>query len=149
MFKVNNNGTWTTPNLTIKLQEHWTLAKVIQILRRLRNPTPSDLILNIGQNQRTSTFFLAGSSWHHKSEKKPPTTSLFILERMMRPYKNENVLYEELKQIKDLIKDHHPDCENIFISCPIVRTDNKKANNILKKYIDTLKREEHSWIPPI
>ena len=62
------------------------------------------------------------------------------------PYKNENVLYEELKQIKDLIIDHHPDCKNIFISCPIVRTDNKKANNVLKKYIDILKREEKNVI---
>ena len=62
------------------------------------------------------------------------------------PYKNENVLYEELKQIKNLIIAHHPDCKNIFISCPIVRTDNKKANNVLKKYIDILKREEKNLI---
>ena len=61
-------------------------------------------------------------------------------------YKNENVLYEDLKQIKDLIIDHHPDCKNICIPCPIVRTDNKKANNVLKKYIDILKREEKNVI---
>ena len=61
-------------------------------------------------------------------------------------YKNENVLYEELKQIKDLIIAHHPDCENIFVSSLIVRTDNKKANNVLKKYIDILKREGRNVI---
>ena len=56
------------------------------------------------------------------------------------------VLYEELKKIKDFIIGHHPDCKNICISCPIVRTDNKKANNVLKKYIDILKREEKNVI---
>ena len=41
---------------------------------------------------------------------------------------------------------HHPDCKNIFISCLIVRTDNKKSNNVMKKYIDMLKREEKNVI---
>ena len=58
------------------------------------------------------------------------------------PYKNEDVPYEELKQIKDLIVAHHPDRKNICISCPIVRTSNKNANNILKKYIDILKKKK-------
>ena len=62
------------------------------------------------------------------------------------PYKNENVLYEELKQIKNLIIVHHPDGKNICIFCPIVRTDNKKANNALQKYINILKREEKNVI---
>ena len=62
------------------------------------------------------------------------------------PYKNENVLYQELKQIKDLIIAHHPDCKSICISCPIVRTDNKKTNNVLKKYIFISKREEKNFI---
>ena len=62
-------------------------------------------------------------------------------------YKNENVLYEELKQIKDLIIAHHPDCNNFCISRSIVHTENKKANNVLKKYIDILlKREEKNVI---
>ena len=65
---------------------------------------------------------------------------------MKRLIKKRNVLYEELKQIKDLIIAHHPDCKNIFISCPLVCTDNKKANNVLKKYIDILKREEKNVI---
>ena len=34
------------------------------------------------------------------------------------PYKNENVLHEELKQMKDLIKAQHPDCKNIFYLLP-------------------------------
>ena len=58
------------------------------------------------------------------------------------PYKNENDFYEELKQSKDLIIAHHPHCKNICISCPIVCTDNKKVNNVQKKYIYLLKREE-------
>ena len=62
------------------------------------------------------------------------------------PYKNENVLYQEPKQIKDLIIAHHPDCKSICISCPIVRTDNKKTNNVLKKYIFISKREENNFI---
>ena len=61
-------------------------------------------------------------------------------------YKNESVLYEELKQTKELIIAHHPVCKNICIFCPIARTDNKKANNVLKKYIDILKREEKNVI---
>ena len=41
-------------------------------------------------------------------------------------------------------KTHHPDCKNIFISFPILRSfDNKKAANVLKNYINILKREEH------
>ena len=44
------------------------------------------------------------------------------------PYSNE-------KAIKELIKSHHSDCKNIFISSPILRTDNKKAANVLKSYI--------------
>ena len=57
--------------------------------------------------------------------KKSPDNIIIHIGTNDAPYKNENVLYEELKQIKDLIIDHHPDCKNIFISCPIVRTDNK------------------------
>ena len=80
-------------------------------------------------------------SLNSKSEKNPDNIIIHIGTNDA-PYKNENVLYEELKQIKDLIIDHHPDCRNIFISCPKVHTDNKKANNVLRKYIDILKRKE-------
>ena len=41
-----------------------------------------------------------------------------------------------------MIKNHHPDCKNTFISSPILRLDNKKAANVLKNYKNTLKREE-------
>ena len=84
-------------------------------------------------------------SLNSKSEKNPDNI-IIDTGTNNAPYKNENVLYEELKQIKDLITDHHPDCKNIFICCPIVRTDNKKANNVLKKYIDILKRDEKNVI---
>ena len=78
--------------------------------------------------------------------KKNPENIIIHIGANDAPYKNENVLYEELKQIKDLNIDHHPDCKNIFISCPIVLNDNKKANNVLKKYIDILKSEENNVI---
>ena len=84
-------------------------------------------------------------SLNPKTKKKPD--NIIIHSRMNdAPYKNENVLYEELTQIKDLIMAHHLDCNNICISCPIVRTDNKKAKNVLKKYIDISKRDEKNVI---
>ena len=62
------------------------------------------------------------------------------------PYSNENTIYVEIKKIKEMIKNHHPDCRNIFISSPILRLDNNKASNALKNYINDLKREEHNII---
>ena len=55
------------------------------------------------------------------------------------PYNNENTIYMEIKKIKELIKNHHPDCKNILISSPILRLDNKKAANVLKKMITETK----------
>ena len=60
------------------------------------------------------------------------------------PYNNENTIYVEIKKIKELIKNHRPDSKNILISSPILRLDNKKAANVLKNYINILKREEHN-----
>ena len=62
------------------------------------------------------------------------------------PYSNENTIYVEIKKIKELIKTHHLDCRNIFISSPILRLDNKRAANVLKNYINIFKREEHNII---
>ena len=62
------------------------------------------------------------------------------------PYRNENTIYVEIKKIKELIKTHHPDCRNIFISFPILRLDNKRAATVLKNYINILKREEYNII---
>ena len=59
------------------------------------------------------------------------------------PYNYENTIYVGIKKIKELIKNHHPDCKNILISSPILRLDNKKAANVLKNYINILKREEN------
>ena len=58
------------------------------------------------------------------------------------PDSNENTIYVEIKKIKELIRINHPDCRNIFISFPILRLDHKKAANVLKNYINILKREE-------
>ena len=57
------------------------------------------------------------------------------------PYRNENTIYVEIKKIKELIKTHHPDCNNIFISSQILRLDNQRAGNV-----DILKRKEHNII---
>ena len=65
--------------------------------------------------------------------KKPPDNIIVHFGTNDASCKNEKVLYEELKQIKDLIIAHHSDCKNIIISCHIVHTDNKKTNNVLKK----------------
>ena len=48
------------------------------------------------------------------------------------PYNNENTIYVEIKKTKELMKS------------PILRLDNKKAANVLKNYINILKREEHN-----
>lgn len=52
------------------------------------------------------------------------------------PYKIEDDIYEELKSIKDLIKRRHTASECKFISIPITRLDNEKANTIVKRYVD-------------
>ena len=44
---------------------------------------------------------------------------------------------------------HHPDCKKICISCHIIRTNKKEANNVLKNYIDILKRKEKNAVSPI
>ena len=45
--------------------------------------------------------------------------------------RNENAIYVKMKKIKQLIKTHHPDCKNIFISSLILRLNNKKAAKAL------------------
>ena len=51
-------------------------------------------------------------SLNSKSKKKPDNNIIRIETNDAR-YKNENILYKELKQIKDLIMAHHP---RIFVS---------------------------------
>ena len=45
-----------------------------------------------------------------------------------------------------MIHKHHPDCKNIVVSSPIIRTDKQEANNTLKKYNSILKQEEKKAI---
>ena len=61
------------------------------------------------------------------------------------PYKNEDEIYKELKSVKDFINKRHPSCK-VYISAPILRSDNKSANNILKKYVDKLKVVEEKSV---
>ena len=74
--------------------------------------------------------------------KKSPTMSSSILERMMNHIKTKTSFMTNSKKIKDLIITYHLDCKNICISCPIVRTDNRKANNVLKRYLYTKNKKE-------
>lgn len=74
--------------------------------------------------------------------KKSPTISSSILERMMNHIKTKTSFMTNSKKIKDLIITYHLDCKNICISCPIVRTDNRKANNVLKRYLYTKNKKE-------
>ena len=48
--------------------------------------------------------------------------------------------------VKETITKFHPNCKIIVISSPIVRTDMKEANNILKIYNNILKQEERNVI---
>ena len=61
------------------------------------------------------------------------------------PYSNENAIYMEIKKIKELIKTHHPDYKNVFISSPILPLDNKKANHIISAGVNIGLREYSSW----
>ena len=75
---------------------------------------------------------------------KKPNNIIIHIRINDRPYINENVIYVEIKKITELIKTHHLNCKNIFISSPILRLDNKKAANVLKSDINILKREENN-----
>ena len=57
-------------------------------------------------------------------------------------YKSEDLIYKEFLNVKQITHKHHPDCKNIVVSCPIIRTDKQETNNILKKYNSILKQEE-------
>ena len=53
------------------------------------------------------------------------------------PYHTEDFIYKELVNVKETINKPHTNSRNVILS-PIVCTDKKKVNNILKKYINIL-----------
>ena len=59
---------------------------------------------------------------------------------------NNSLMYKELLNVKETINKFHPNCKNIVISSPIVRTDRNEANNILKRFNIILKQEEKNVI---
>ena len=78
----------------------------------------------LSSNKKINVQFFPGAKtedvmFHLIPNLKKPYNIIIHIETNDAPYKNENVLYEELKQIKDLIIAHHPDCKNICISCPM------------------------------
>ena len=48
--------------------------------------------------------------------------------------------------VKETVIKFHLNCKNIVLSSPIVWTDEKEVNNILKKYSNILKQEENNVI---
>ena len=48
--------------------------------------------------------------------------------------------------VKENITKLHPNCKSVVVSLPIVRTDKKEVNNILKKFNNILKQEERNVI---
>ena len=77
--------------------------------------------------------------------KKKPDNIILHFGTNDAPYKNEDEIYKELKSIKYFIKKRHPSCK-VYISAPILRLDNKNANNILKRYVDKLKVVEEKSV---
>ena len=78
----------------------------------------------LSSNKKIKVRFFPGAknrrsnvSLNSKSEENPDNIIIHIGTNDA-PYKNENVLYEELKQIKDLIIDQNPDCKNILSPAP-------------------------------
>ena len=74
--------------------------------------------------------------------KKKPDNIIIHIGTNDSPYKSEDLIYEEFLNVKQIIHKHHPDCKNIVLSSPIIRTDKQEANNILKKYNSILKKQE-------
>ena len=77
--------------------------------------------------------------------KKEPENIIIHIGTNNSPYETEDFIYKELVSVKEAINKFHPNCKNI-ISSPIIRTDKKEANNILKKYKNFLKQEERNAI---
>ena len=73
--------------------------------------------------------------------KKKPGNIIIHIGTNDSPYKSEDLIYKEFLNVKQIIHKHHPDCKNIVVSSPIIRTDKQEANNILKKYNSILKQE--------
>ena len=78
--------------------------------------------------------------------KKKPDNIIIHIGTNDSPYKTEDLIYKELLNVKETINKFHPNCKNIVISSPIVRTDRNEANNILKRFNTILKQEEKNVI---
>ena len=78
--------------------------------------------------------------------KKQPNNIIIHIGTNDSPYKTEDLIYKELVKVNETIIKFHLNCKNIVISSPIVQTDKKEANNILKKFNTILKQEERNAI---
>ena len=78
--------------------------------------------------------------------KKEPDNIIIHIGTKYSPYETEDFIYKELVNVKETINKFHSNCKNIVTSSPIVRTDKKESNNMLKKYNNILKQEERKVI---
>ena len=74
--------------------------------------------------------------------KKKPDNIIIHIGTNDSPYKTEDFTCKESVNVKETINKLHVNPKNIVISSPIVRTYNKEANNLLKKYNNILRQEE-------
>ena len=78
--------------------------------------------------------------------KKDPDNIIIHIGTKDSPHETEDFIYTELVNVKETIIKFHLNWKNIVISSPVVQTDKKEANNLLKKYNNILKQEEKDVI---
>ena len=106
----------------------------------------------LSRNEKIKVRFSSGAKTEDLQDhlirylKKKPDNIIIHIGTNNIPYKSEDLIYKELLNVKQIIYKHHPDCKNIVVSSPIIRTDKQEANNILKKYNSILKQEEKKVI---
>ena len=64
--------------------------------------------------------------------KKKPSNIILQIGSNDSPYKSINEITNEISALKSFIKGTLPETK-IFLSCPVIRTDNRKANNTLRE----------------
>ena len=106
----------------------------------------------LSRNKKIKVRFLPGAKTEDLQYhlipylKKKPDNIIIHIGTNDSPYKSEDLIYKEFLYVKQTIHKQHPDCKNIVVSSPIIRTDKQEANSILKKYTSILKKEEKKVI---
>ena len=91
----------------------------------------------LSRNKKIKVRFLPGAKTEDLQYhlipylKKKPDNIIIHIGTNDSPYKSEDLISKECLNVKEIIRKHHPDCKNIVVSSPIVRTHKQEANNIL------------------